>query len=113
MRIAEQNPASCISATFENIGFNADPRTISRRTSRGATGSSLRAFGAFSVKRRDARVGRNPRTGETVEVGEKAIPVFKTGKEMRLRPQSRDPTSPESADGRATGRTVAPVAAAR
>ena len=41
----------------------------------------LRGFGAFSVKKRDARVGRNPRTGETVEVEEKHVPFFKTGKE--------------------------------
>ena len=45
----------------------------------------LRGFGAFSVKRREARRGRNPRTGESVAVSEKAIPVFKTGKEMRQR----------------------------
>jgi integration host factor subunit beta len=45
----------------------------------------LRGFGAFSVKHRDARVGRNPRTGEKVEVDEKAVPFFKTGKEMRER----------------------------
>ena len=45
----------------------------------------LRGFGAFSVKKRDARSGRNPRTGETVSVCEKHIPVFKTGKEMRKR----------------------------
>ena len=40
----------------------------------------LRGFGAFSVKKRDARVGRNPRTGESVEVEEKHVPFFKTGK---------------------------------
>jgi integration host factor subunit beta len=45
----------------------------------------LRGFGAFSVKRRDARVGRNPRTGETVEVEEKFVPFFKTGKLLRDR----------------------------
>lgn len=45
----------------------------------------LRGFGAFSVKRRDARQGRNPRTGETVDVGEKNAPYFKTGKELRER----------------------------
>lgn len=43
----------------------------------------LRGFGAFSVKKRDARVGRNPRTGESVEVAEKAVPYFKTGKQLR------------------------------
>jgi integration host factor subunit beta len=45
----------------------------------------LRGFGAFSVKRRDARTGRNPRTGQTVDVSEKAIPFFKTGKQLRER----------------------------
>jgi integration host factor subunit beta len=45
----------------------------------------LRGFGAFSVKKRDARVGRNPRTGETVEVEEKHVPFFKTGKLLRDR----------------------------
>ena len=45
----------------------------------------LRGFGAFSVKKRDARQGRNPRTGETVAVTSKRIPFFKTGKEMRER----------------------------
>ncbi|RST22697.1 integration host factor subunit beta, partial [Streptomyces sp. WAC04770] len=44
----------------------------------------LRGFGAFSTRARDARVGRNPRTGETVEVDAKRVPYFKPGKEMRL-----------------------------
>ncbi|MDH3701310.1 MAG: integration host factor subunit beta [Alphaproteobacteria bacterium] len=43
----------------------------------------LRGFGAFSVKVRDARQGRNPRTGETVQVARKAVPFFKTGKQLR------------------------------
>ncbi len=45
----------------------------------------LRGFGAFSVKRRDARTGRNPRTGESVAVDEKHVPFFKTGKLLRDR----------------------------
>ena len=45
----------------------------------------LRGFGAFSVKQRGARVGRNPRTGAAVEVEEKSVPFFKTGKELRDR----------------------------
>ena len=45
----------------------------------------LRGFGAFSVKKRDSRVGRNPRTGEAVEVDEKHVPFFKTGKLLRDR----------------------------
>ncbi|QRZ15025.1 integration host factor subunit beta [Paracoccus methylovorus] len=45
----------------------------------------LRGFGAFSVKKRDARQGRNPRTGDTVSVDEKHVPFFKTGKLLRER----------------------------
>ncbi|MHA1127676.1 MAG: integration host factor subunit beta [Alphaproteobacteria bacterium] len=45
----------------------------------------LRGFGAFSVKKRDARMGRNPRTGESVSVAEKHVPFFKTGKLLRDR----------------------------
>ena len=43
----------------------------------------LRGFGAFSVKHRESRVGRNPRTGEAVKVDAKRVPYFKTGKQLR------------------------------
>ena len=58
----------------------------------------LRGFGAFTVKQRPARIGRNPRTGVTVQVDEKTVPYFKAGREMlhRLnggsRPASEHPT---------------------
>ena len=45
----------------------------------------LRGFGAFSTRGRDARKGRNPRTGEAVDVEAKRVPYFKPGKEMRER----------------------------
>jgi integration host factor subunit beta len=45
----------------------------------------LRGFGAFSTRDRDARTGRNPRTGEVVAVDAKRVPYFKPGKEMRAR----------------------------
>ena len=45
----------------------------------------LRGFGVFSVKHRAARIGRNPRTGASVQVAEKQIPFFKTGKQLRDR----------------------------
>ncbi len=45
----------------------------------------LRGFGAFSVKQREARAGRNPRTGESVKVDAKRLPFFKTGKGLRER----------------------------
>ena len=45
----------------------------------------LRGFGAFSTREREARKGRNPRTGEAVDVPDKRVPYFKPGKEMRQR----------------------------
>ena len=50
----------------------------------------LRGFGAFSVKARGARVGRNPRTGESVNVSEKFSPYFKTGKQLREKLNAND-----------------------
>ena len=52
-----------------------------------ATGNrvELRGFGAFSSKKREERVGRNPRTGGSVKVEEKHVPFFKTGKILRKR----------------------------
>jgi integration host factor subunit beta len=44
----------------------------------------LRGFGAFSARRREARQGRNPRTGATVAVAAKSVPFFKAGKELRV-----------------------------
>jgi len=45
----------------------------------------LRGFGALSIRSRDARSGRNPRTGESVSVRAKHVPFFKSGKELRER----------------------------
>ena len=81
-QIAEDNPhlyqrdvERIVSTVFEEI------------TSALARGDrvELRGFGAFSVKRRDARMGRNPRTGDSVPVPEKSVPFFKAGKELRER----------------------------
>ncbi len=58
----------------------------------------LRGFGAFTIKHRDARTGRNPRTGESVPVDEKSVPFFKAGKELRERVNAGKPA-------RAGGRT--------
>lgn len=81
-RIAGQNP-HLYQRDIENV-VGAVLDTIGDALARGDR-VELRGFGAFSVKRRDARNGRNPRTGESVSVCEKVIPVFKTGKEMRKR----------------------------
>ena len=55
----------------------------------------LRGFGAFSVQHRKQRIGRNPRTGESVNVDEKFIPRFKTGKELRLKLNNKVGSEPE------------------
>ena len=82
LKIAAQNP-HLYQRDIENI-VGAILDTITDALARGDR-VELRGFGAFSVKKRDARSGRNPRTGEAVAVCEKQIPVFKTGKEMRKR----------------------------
>ncbi|HMB11141.1 integration host factor subunit beta [Saliniramus sp.] len=105
LRIAEQNP-HLYQRDVENI-VNAILDTIVDALARGDR-VELRGFGAFSVKKRDARIGRNPRTGETVPVSEKVIPVFKTGKEMRLRLNGGS-----SASGAAGGEQTQPAIAAR
>jgi integration host factor subunit beta len=56
----------------------------------------LRGFGAFTMRRRNARMGHNPRTGEAVSVKEKTRPFFKAGKELRVR-LNRKPSRPASA----------------
>ena len=56
----------------------------------------LRGFGAFSVKHREARIGRNPRTGEAVAIEEKWTPFFKAGKEMRERLNKEEASSNEA-----------------
>lgn len=81
-KLADENPhlfqrdvERIVAAVFEEIA---------EALSRGDR-VELRGFGAFSVKTRDARQGRNPRTGESVAVPEKRAPFFKTGKDLRDR----------------------------
>lgn len=58
----------------------------------------LRGFGAFSVKHREARMGRNPRTGESVHVEAKRLPFFKTGKALREKLNSQGQEQSQSQD---------------
>jgi integration host factor subunit beta len=81
-RISEQNP-HLYQRDVENI-VNAILGEIIAAMARGDR-VELRGFGAFSVKNRPARTGRNPRTGAHVSVDQKYVPFFKTGKEMRER----------------------------
>ena len=81
-RIAEHNP-HLYQRDVENI-VNAILDEIVAALARGDR-VELRGFGAFSVKHRPARSGRNPRTGEAVKVRAKSVPFFKAGKELRVR----------------------------
>jgi integration host factor subunit beta len=81
-RIAERNNHLYL-RDVENI-VNAILDEITSALSRGDR-VELRGFGAFSTRARDPRKGRNPRTGETVDVPGKRVPYFKPGKEMRVR----------------------------
>ena len=81
-RLAERNP-HLYQRDVEHI-VNAILDEITGALARGDR-VELRGFGAFSVKNRPARTGRNPRTGAKVSVTEKNVPFFKTGKEMRER----------------------------
>ena len=80
--IAEDNP-HLFQRDVERI-VNAIFEEITNAMARGER-VELRGFGAFSVKQRDARVGRNPRTGEAADVDAKRVPFFKTGKLLRDR----------------------------
>ena len=80
--IAERNP-HLYQRDVENI-VNAILEEITEALARGDR-VELRGFGAFSVKNRPPRLGRNPRTGDKVHVEEKWVPFFKTGKELRER----------------------------
>jgi integration host factor subunit beta len=81
-RLAERNP-HLYQRDVEHI-VNAVLDEIGSALERGDR-VELRGFGAFSVKNRPSRTGRNPRTGQKVAVTEKYVPFFKTGKEMRER----------------------------
>ena len=81
-RISSQNP-HLYQRDIENI-VNAILDEIAEAFRRGDR-VELRDFGVFSAKIRRARMGRNPKTGAEVQVAQKVIPSFKTGKEMRAR----------------------------
>ena len=80
--ISDQNP-HLYQRDVENI-VNAILTEITEALAEGDR-VELRGFGAFSVKHRAPRIGRNPRTGDRVEVEEKWVPFFKTGKDLRDR----------------------------
>jgi integration host factor subunit beta len=81
-RLAERNPHLYLRDVEKIVETVFDE--ISDAMARGDR-VELRGFGAFSVKHRDARIGRNPRTGESVQVEAKRLPFFKTGKALRER----------------------------
>jgi integration host factor subunit beta len=91
LRLAEANP-KLYQRDIERIVttmFNEIAEALAR-----GDRVELRGFGTFSVKVRGARSGRNPRTGASVSVAEKAIPFFKTGKELRERLNAKKSEQP-------------------
>ncbi len=92
LKIAEQNP-HLYQRDVENIVNSI----LDGITSALANGDrvELRGFGAFSTKKREPRVGRNPRTGEQVDIAGKIVPSFKQSKDMkaRLNMESEPPTN--------------------
>ena len=81
-RLSEENPHLTQRDVERVVGVILE-RMIQALESDGRV--ELRGFGAFSVRSRPARKGRNPRTGEAVDVPDKRVPYFKPGKEMRAR----------------------------
>jgi len=80
--LVEENP-DLTPREIEAIVTTFFDEIINRLSANGRV--ELRGFGAFSTRARDQRIGRNPRTGETVSVEAKRVPYFKPGKEMRAR----------------------------
>ena len=85
-KIAEENP-HLMQRDVERIVATVFDEIIDAMASGNRV--ELRGFGAFSVKKREARTGRNPRTGESVAVEQKHAPFFKTGKLLRDRLNGR------------------------
>jgi integration host factor subunit beta len=80
--VALENPQ--FSAAEVDQAVNEVFEAISRQLEKGGR-VELRGFGAFSVRSRSARKGRNPRTGEAVGVDAKGVPFFRCGKELHER----------------------------
>ncbi len=74
----------------ENPGLSRAALETVVRSVFDAITEQLASFGVFSVRKRDARVGRNPRSGKAVQVAEKSVPHFKIGKELRDRLNAAD-----------------------
>ena len=71
--LGKSDAASAVESVFSNIISTLQ---------RGST-VSLVGFGAFSVSHRSARIGRNPRTGETITISPSCAPKFKAGKQLK------------------------------
>lgn len=78
--VAEQNPHLTVRDVEAIVATIFDEITQALAEGRRV---ELRGFGAFSTRAREARTGRNPRTGTAVEVDAKRVPYFKPGKELR------------------------------
>ena len=81
-RLANQNPRVTARDVDENVKAVLDAMTAAMA---GGSRIEIRGFGSFTLNHRPSRVGRNPKSGESVMVPEKFVPHFKAGKELRER----------------------------
>ena len=86
-RLAEKNPSLYLSDAERIVSTVFDEITAALKAGGRV---ELRGFGVFSVRERNARAGRNPRTGEKVSVQAKSVPFFKAGKKLRDRLNKKD-----------------------
>jgi integration host factor subunit beta len=91
-RFSRRDAEVMVNAVFESL---ADALRRGERI-------EIRGFGSFVVKHREARDGRNPRTGRHVQVAAKRVPFFKVGKELRLRVDGDGAVEPEADDAAAS-----------
>lgn len=81
-KLADKNPHLYIQDADRIVNIVLDEITNALREGGRV---ELRGFGAFTVKSREARLGRNPRTGTAIDVGAKSIPAFRCGKDLHKR----------------------------
>jgi len=90
-RLAERNPRLVARDADEAVNTMLDAMTEALSTGQRI---EIRGFGSFALNYRPPRVGRNPKSGEKVQVPEKRVPHFKAGKELRERVDGHEPSDP-------------------
>ncbi|MGZ9074588.1 MAG: integration host factor subunit beta [Burkholderiaceae bacterium] len=95
-RLAERNPRLVARDADEAVNTMLDAMTEALSTGQRI---EIRGFGSFALNYRPPRVGRNPKSGDRVQVPAKHVPHFKAGKELRERVDGQEVTDTTAADG--------------